>query len=130
MKHATGGLRAVSPLAVLAPLACIVVAAFFATDVTAGRAAATKGPQTFTLYSVTQVEQFLDHSDDRSRGKGNNPFGNFKDSKTVTKEAGNGPVPRRQRGVQLRAVHEPGPEDERRVGDLHLHLQLQQARLL
>lgn len=89
--RATGSLRAVPPTALLA-LACAVLvgAAFCATDATASRAAA-KGPQKFTLYSVTQVEQFLDHSDDRTRGKGNNPFGNFKDSKTVTKEAGNGP---------------------------------------
>ena len=49
--------------------------------------------QSFVLYSVTKQEQFLDHSDDRARGKGNNPFGNFKDSKTVVKEAGNGPFP-------------------------------------
>jgi hypothetical protein len=93
VKRANGSLRAVSPTALLVLAACIVGAAFFAADATSSRAAAAKSPQKFTLYSVTQVEQFLDHSDDRSRGKGNNPFGNFKDSKTVTKEAGNGPFP-------------------------------------
>ena len=92
MKRANGSLRAISPTALLA-LACIVGAAFCATGVTSSRAAAAAGPQKFTIYAITEVEQFLDHSDDRTRGKGNNPFGNFKDSKTVTKEAGNGPFP-------------------------------------
>jgi hypothetical protein len=81
--------RAVSPVALLALTACIVAAAVTSSS---AKAAAT-GQQKFTLYSVTVVEQFLDHSDDRARGKGNNPFGNFKDSKTTTKEAGNGPFP-------------------------------------
>jgi hypothetical protein len=62
--------------------------------VTGGSAkAAATGQRSFVLYSVTKTEQFLDHSDDRARGKGNNPFGNFKESKAVTKEAGNGPFP-------------------------------------
>lgn len=93
MKRFTGSLCTISPVAMLALMACIVGAAFFAVDVTSSSAAAAKSPQKFTLYSVTQLEQFLDHSDDRTRGKGNNPFGNFKDSKTTTKEAGNGPFP-------------------------------------
>jgi hypothetical protein len=90
--RATDRHRAVSPLGLLALGVCSVAAAFSATGATASPTAA-QGQQRFTLYSVTQIEQFLDHSDDRSRGKGNNPFGNFKDSKTVTKEAGNGPFP-------------------------------------
>jgi hypothetical protein len=88
----TNSRRAVSPAALLALIACALGTAFSATSATASSTTA-KGEQKFTLYSVTQIEQFLDHSDDRSRGKGNNPFGNFKDSKTVTKEAGNGPFP-------------------------------------
>jgi len=43
------------------------------------------------IYSIATKEQFLNHEDDRTRGKGNNPFGNFKDSTTPTKESGNGP---------------------------------------
>ena len=46
-----------------------------------------------TLYSLATQEQFLNHQDDRTRGTGNNPFGNFKDTTTPTKEAGNGPDP-------------------------------------
>jgi hypothetical protein len=94
VKRATGSPRAVSRLAVLALAAGALAAAFFVAAATPGSAkAAATGQQKFVLYSVTEVEQFLDHSDDRARGKGNNPFGNFKDSKTTTKEAGNGPFP-------------------------------------
>ena len=44
-----------------------------------------------TIYSVATQEQFMNHEDDRDRGKGNNPFGNFKDSTSATKESGVGP---------------------------------------
>ncbi|MBV8395840.1 MAG: hypothetical protein JO064_06230 [Actinobacteria bacterium] len=44
-----------------------------------------------TLYSVATQEQYLNHQDDRTRGTGNNPFGNFKDTTTPTTESGNGP---------------------------------------
>jgi hypothetical protein len=49
--------------------------------------------QTMTLYSVVTSEQFVNNSDDRQRGKGNNPFGNYKDLTATTKERGNGPFP-------------------------------------
>ena len=117
-------------LTALLALACVVGAAFCATDVTSSRAAAAKSPQKFTLYAVTEVEQFLDHSDDRTRGKGNNPFGNFKDSKTVTKEAGNGPFAGDNAVFSFKLYTNPDRKTTRRVGDLHLHVQLQQARLL
>jgi hypothetical protein len=85
--------RLVSPLVLLA-LAAIIGAALVVAAATSSPAnAAANGQRSFVLYSVTKEEQFLDHSDDRARGKGNNPFGNFKDSKAVTKEAGNGPFP-------------------------------------
>jgi hypothetical protein len=47
--------------------------------------------KTLTIYSVATNEQFMNHEDDRARGKGNNPFGNYKDTQTATKEAGTGP---------------------------------------
>jgi hypothetical protein len=56
-------------------------------------AAAASTPRKLTLYSLATQEQFLNHQDDRTRGTGNNPFGNFKDTTTPTKEAGNGPDP-------------------------------------
>lgn len=62
--------------------------------VTASRGSATtNAAQRFTLYSVATEEQFVNNEDDRARGKGNNPFGNYKDTTAVTKEVGNGPFP-------------------------------------
>ena len=50
-------------------------------------------PKTMTFYSIATKEQFLNHSDDRARGKGNNPFGGFKDTigPTGKENSGNGP---------------------------------------
>jgi len=63
----------------------------------AGTAAASRAAgavtQRITLYSVATEEQFINNADDRARGHGNNPFGNFKDTSAVTKEAGAGPFP-------------------------------------
>jgi hypothetical protein len=83
-----GGRGMVSPLLLLA-LAALAVAALF----TAGSASASTGQQKFTIYSVATQEQFMNMSDDRARGKGNTPFGNFKDTSTPTKESGVGPFP-------------------------------------
>jgi hypothetical protein len=49
--------------------------------------------RTITFYSIATKEQFLNHSDDRTRGKGNNPFGGFVDTVAPTgkENAGNGP---------------------------------------
>ena len=56
-------------------------------------AGAARPPQPLTFYSVATLEQFLNHSDDRTRGKGNNPFGGFKDvtDPTGKETSGNGP---------------------------------------
>jgi len=90
VRRAVGSSRAVSPVALLALGACIVGAALFAASVTSSSAAAATS-QKFTIYSVATQEQFLSMSDDRARGKGNTPFGNFKDTTTPTKESGAGP---------------------------------------
>jgi hypothetical protein len=50
-------------------------------------------PTRLTLYSVPAAEQFLNHMDDRQRGHGNNPFGNFQAPTATTKEQNNGPFP-------------------------------------
>ena len=39
--------------------------------------AASAQPRTLSLAAVPTSEQFLNHADDRQRGYGNNPFGNF-----------------------------------------------------
>jgi hypothetical protein len=54
-------------------------------------AAASRSSSHLTLYSVAGREQFVNNEDDRARGKGNNPFGNYKDVTAAQKEAGNGP---------------------------------------
>jgi hypothetical protein len=68
---------------------CLVVAAC----IVGGSARAAHASRTLTLYSVATGEQFLNHSDDRARGLGNNPFSNFIDTTgPVGKEtSGNGP---------------------------------------
>jgi hypothetical protein len=55
-------------------------------------AAAASPSKTFTLYSVTEQEQFVNNKDDRARGEGNNPFGNYKDVAPVAKQK-TGPFP-------------------------------------
>jgi hypothetical protein len=80
-----------SRAALLTLLVCVAGAALFAASVTSSSAKAAASQQKFTLYSVATQEQFLSMSDDRARGKGNTPFGNFKDTTTPTKESGVGP---------------------------------------
>jgi hypothetical protein len=48
--------------------------------------------QTLVLASVATDEQFVNNSDDRLRGNGKNPFGNFHDNTPTTKQA-KGPFP-------------------------------------
>jgi hypothetical protein len=47
--------------------------------------------RTLVLYSVGAAEQFVNNQDDRARGQGNNPFGNFADVTAVAQKSGNGP---------------------------------------
>ncbi|MBV8395839.1 MAG: hypothetical protein JO064_06225 [Actinobacteria bacterium] len=67
-----------------------LIAAALAAAVAVGSA---RAAQTLVIYSVATHEQFLNHSDDRARGVGNNPFGSFKDSTGPSgkETAGNGP---------------------------------------
>jgi len=46
-----------------------------------------------TLYSVATAEQFMNTQDDRQRGVGSNPFGNYKDITPTTKPKTNRPYP-------------------------------------
>jgi hypothetical protein len=47
--------------------------------------------RTLVLYTVAESEQFLNTSDDRARGEGNNPFGNYGDTSDQAQLSGNGP---------------------------------------
>jgi hypothetical protein len=78
---------------VLVAMLSSLAAAALVAGVTSGSARAAASPQKFTIYSVATEEQFMNMSDDRARGKGNTPFGNFKDTTTPTKETGTGPFP-------------------------------------
>jgi hypothetical protein len=83
-------LRAHRP-ALLLMLTSITSLALFAADASATTAAAKSRQGALTLYSVATAEQFINNEDDRARGKGNSPFGNYKDTSAVAKQAGNGP---------------------------------------
>jgi len=58
-----------------------------------GAASAGTAKTQFTVFSVATVEQFLNHADDRQRGYGKNPFGNFQAPTATTKESNGGPFP-------------------------------------
>lgn len=58
-----------------------------------GSAGAAKAVQRLTLYSLTTEEQFLNHADDRRRGYGDNPFGNFHAPTATTRAHNKGPFP-------------------------------------
>jgi len=59
----------------------------------AGAGVAASNPNHMTLYSVAVAEQFLNTQDDRQRGVGSNPFGNYKDTTPTTKPKTNQPYP-------------------------------------
>ena len=71
----------------------LAIAAVAGAGCLAGIARAAQVPRTVTIYSIATREQFMNHSDDRTRGQGNNPFAGFKDvsDPTGTETAGNGP---------------------------------------
>ena len=71
-------------------VAALVVLASF---VSGSAGATAKTPQRLKLYSITTEEQFLNHADDRQRGFGNNPFGNYKAPTATTREHNAGPFP-------------------------------------
>jgi hypothetical protein len=51
------------------------------------------GATRMTLYSVAIAQQFMNTQDDRQRGVGSNPFGNYKDITPTTKPKTNRPYP-------------------------------------
>jgi hypothetical protein len=79
--------------AALGALTASVLVALFAPAVASSLDRAPKTPQRLTLYSVATAEQYQNYSDDRQRGYGNNPFGNFKDTSSTKKRTKIGPFP-------------------------------------
>ena len=90
MKRGTDNRRVGCPAALLVLVAC-AAAALRRRLRRVGVDPRGRHAKKLTLYSIATQEQFLNHEDDRDRGKGNNPFGNFKDSTSATKESGDGP---------------------------------------
>jgi hypothetical protein len=84
--------RLVSPPVLLLILSNCVAAALLPPLARGSRESGSTNER-LTLFSVATQEQFLNHADDRQRGHGNNPFGNFKAATATTKEHGNGPFP-------------------------------------
>ena len=50
-------------------------------------------PTSLTVYTVAEQEQYVNNQDDRTRGQGNNPFGNFVDQAPAQVKSANGPFP-------------------------------------
>lgn len=75
------------------PAACVIAAALLAAGAGSRSAAAAAGSQRLTLYSVAEQEQYVNNSDSRILGVGNNPFGNFKDVAPITTKNSHGPFP-------------------------------------
>jgi hypothetical protein len=93
MKGHIGGSILLGGFAIAVGALVLGVAPSFAAKTSTTGGLAAKTLTGLTLYSVATGEQFVDNADDRARGKGNNPFGNYHDSTATTKEAGNGPFP-------------------------------------
>jgi hypothetical protein len=81
--------------------AVLVSVALGASTAVATAGETTLASKSLTFYSVGTSEQFLDHADDRARGEGNNPFGNFTDATKTVQPGGNGPYPGDQALFQL-----------------------------
>ena len=71
----------------------VLSTASLATGGSVPRAGASPRSERLVLYSVAEQEQFINNADDRTRGGGNNPFGNNKDVTPTSNKATNGPFP-------------------------------------
>lgn len=74
------------------PLVAVCVAVVAAAGWLAPRASATTTAKRLVVYSVAEQEQYVNNSDSRRQGVGNNPFGTFKDL-GPTSTPPNGPFP-------------------------------------
>lgn len=95
---------------IAAPVSAGVLAlAFLAGSATS---APTMRTHRLTLYSVATAEQFANNGDDRLRGGGTNPFGNFHDNSGTTKQA-KGPFPGDEAIFQFAVFATPGLKQQR-----------------
>jgi len=64
--------------------------------------------QKLTLYSIAEQEQYVNNADDRTRGEGNNPFGNYKDVTPVANKSSVGPFPGDEALFSFNLYTDPG----------------------
>jgi len=98
-------------------LGCLVAATGVAALLVAGGASGARtaaSAHQVVFYSVATSEQYVNNKDDRERGQGANPFGNFHDATASTKQA-KGPFPGDEEVFQFAVYAKPSLG--RRVGD-------------
>jgi len=93
------------PLRLSATLATALLALLSAGTAAGARAASSVDRVVF--YSVGTEEQYVNNKDDRERGQGANPFGNFHDAAAATKQA-KGPFPGDESVFQFAIYSSPG----------------------
>lgn len=69
------------------------VAACFGLGHVSNSAAATQASRSLVFYTVVGSQQFVNNEDDRARGQGNNPFGNYRGTGLATTDEHVGPLP-------------------------------------
>ena len=62
-------------------------------EASGGSLKASSRGQDLVLYSVPSQQQYLNNADDRARGEGNNPFGNFRDASATATHPTGAPYP-------------------------------------
>src|SRR5580704_2575250 len=60
-----------------------------------------------SLYTRAEQGQFVDKSDDRTRGEGKNPFGNFSDTYSTSQSEAKGPFPGDETTFTLNVYRDP-----------------------
>jgi len=85
----------------------VLAAAVLVASVAAGASSAAASSHKVVLYSVATAEQYVNNKDDRERGQGANPFGNFHDANPTTKQA-KGPFPGDEALFQFSVYGTPG----------------------
>ena len=105
---------AVRPIALAALAASIVLCALTAqraaaavSDALTAQRAAAAVSHNLSLYTRAEQGQFVDKSDDRTRGEGKNPFGDFSDTYSVSQSEARGPFPGDETSFTLNVYRDP-----------------------
>ena len=82
------------------------------------------------LYSLVKAEQFVNTKDDRQRGIGSNPFGNYKDLTPTTKQNHKGALPGDYDLFKFAHLQQRDAQEACRVGDVLVPLRLRPRRVV